>query len=148
LAGAEVRLPPMIATHYWRVRRRLPERFGQPCRVLARGRMNTILVEFEDGLRVTTSRWNVRRLPPPACQDGPTPPPPFKITVQPTPLTIEEVVKLYHVSPETVEWVTALVEKSLKKQATRKRVATLKTVAAPAKRSTSATRRTSASRKK
>ena len=27
-----------------------------PCKVLARGKMNTCLVEFEDGYRVTTSR--------------------------------------------------------------------------------------------
>ncbi len=46
---------------YWRVRTRLPARFGQPCRVLLRGRMNTVLVEFDDGYRVTTSRWYVRR---------------------------------------------------------------------------------------
>ncbi len=57
-------LETQTADYYWRVRTRLPERFGQRCRVLARGRMNTILVEFEDGLRVTTSRWNVRRIRP------------------------------------------------------------------------------------
>jgi len=27
-----------------------------PCKVIARGKMNTCLVEFEDGYRVTTSR--------------------------------------------------------------------------------------------
>lgn len=48
-------------THYWRVRAKLPERFGQSCRVLARGRMNSILVEFQDGKRVVTSRNFVRR---------------------------------------------------------------------------------------
>lgn len=51
-----------MMTHYWRVRARLPDRFGQPCKVLARGSMNTALVEFEDGFRVTTSRNYVRRL--------------------------------------------------------------------------------------
>jgi hypothetical protein len=50
-------------THFWRVRTRLPDRYGQPCRVLARGALNTILVEFADGFRVTTSRFYVRRLP-------------------------------------------------------------------------------------
>ena len=50
-------------THFWRVRTRLPERFGQRCRVLARGSMNTALVEFEDGYRVTTSRNYLRKLP-------------------------------------------------------------------------------------
>jgi hypothetical protein len=49
-------------THFWRVRTRLPERFGQSCRVLARGSMNTILVEFEDGYRVTTSRNYIRKV--------------------------------------------------------------------------------------
>lgn len=45
---------------YWRVR--LPDRKGQRCRVLARGRMNSVLIEFEDGYRVVTSRYAVRRL--------------------------------------------------------------------------------------
>lgn len=49
-------------THYWRVRTRLPERFGQPCRILARGKMNNQLVEFEDGYKVVTSRNFTRRL--------------------------------------------------------------------------------------
>ncbi len=49
-------------THYWRIRKLHPERFGQPCRVLARGRLNTILIEFADGYRMTTGRWFVRRL--------------------------------------------------------------------------------------
>jgi hypothetical protein len=45
----------------WRVRTRLPDRFGQPCRVLMRGGKNSCAVEFEDGFRVITSRWYVRR---------------------------------------------------------------------------------------
>lgn len=49
-------------THYWRIRTRLPERFGQPCRVLVRAKMNSCLVEFADGFKVVTSRWSVRRL--------------------------------------------------------------------------------------
>jgi hypothetical protein len=48
-------------THYWRIRKWLPERFGQPCRILAVGRMNSVLVEFEDGWRVITVRYFVRR---------------------------------------------------------------------------------------
>ena len=51
----------MAWPHYWRVKTRLPERFRQPCRVLVRGRRNTILVEFPDGYRVVTSRHYVRR---------------------------------------------------------------------------------------
>ncbi len=46
----------------WRVRARLPERFGQACRVLVRGRMNSALVEFADGFRVVTSRNYLRRV--------------------------------------------------------------------------------------
>lgn len=41
--------------YYWRVRTRLPERFGQRLRVLARGKMNSRLVEFEDGAQFITS---------------------------------------------------------------------------------------------
>jgi hypothetical protein len=49
-------------THYWRVRTRLPERFGQACRVLVTGRKNSVLVQFEDGYKVVTSRYYVRRI--------------------------------------------------------------------------------------
>lgn len=45
---------------YWRAR--LPERKGQRCRVLARGKMNSILVEFADGWKVVTSRYAVRKV--------------------------------------------------------------------------------------
>jgi len=48
--------------YYWRVKTRLPERKGQPCKVLMRGKKNSCLVEFEDGHKVITSRWYVRRL--------------------------------------------------------------------------------------
>jgi hypothetical protein len=49
-------------THIWFWKSRLPERKGQTCRVLARGKMNSILVEFEDGYKVITSRYAVRRI--------------------------------------------------------------------------------------
>jgi len=45
----------------WRVRMRLPERFGQGCRVTARGALNSARVEFPDGRWFITSRWYVRR---------------------------------------------------------------------------------------
>jgi hypothetical protein len=48
-------------THIWFWRSRLPERKGQLCRVLVRSKMNSILVEFEDGYRVVTSRYAVRK---------------------------------------------------------------------------------------
>jgi len=50
--------------HVWFWRARLPERKGEPCRVLARGKRNTVLVQFEDGVLVTTSRYAVRRRKP------------------------------------------------------------------------------------
>ncbi len=50
-----------IYPYYWRVKTHLSERFGQSCRVLARGRLNTCLVEFEDGYKVTSSRNYLRR---------------------------------------------------------------------------------------
>jgi hypothetical protein len=48
-------------THRWYWRARLPARHGQLCRVLARGALNSILVEFADGWRVVTHRYAVRR---------------------------------------------------------------------------------------
>ena len=45
--------------YYWR--KWLPERKGQPCRIVVRGKMNSALVEFLDGYRVVTSRWAIRR---------------------------------------------------------------------------------------
>ena len=44
----------------WFWKSKLPERKNQRCRVLARGKMNSILVEFEDGYKVITSRYAVR----------------------------------------------------------------------------------------
>lgn len=51
----------MTLDHVWFWRSRLPERKGQSCRVVARGRMNSVLVEFADGFRVVTSRYAVRK---------------------------------------------------------------------------------------
>ncbi len=47
--------------YIWRVRTRLPERFGTRCRVVVRGSMNSAMVEFEDGYRVITSRNYLRK---------------------------------------------------------------------------------------
>jgi hypothetical protein len=52
-------------THVWRIRKYLPERFGRPCRIIAAGRgpgPRNILIEFADGAKIVTPRWNVRRL--------------------------------------------------------------------------------------
>lgn len=35
--------------------------FGRACRVISRGRMNSVLIEFEDGSREVTSRFAIRR---------------------------------------------------------------------------------------
>ena len=47
---------------YWRTRPTDSPRKGQRCRVLVRGRMNNVLVEFVDGYRVVTCRYAVRRV--------------------------------------------------------------------------------------
>jgi len=47
--------------YVWYWRKRLPERKGQRCRVNIRGARNTVEVEFENGEKVITSRWAVRR---------------------------------------------------------------------------------------
>lgn len=52
----------MMFTHVWFWKTKLPERKGSRCNVLARGRMNSILVEFEDGFKVITSRNAVRKI--------------------------------------------------------------------------------------
>lgn len=51
----------MTYDRYWRIRKWRPDRYKQPCRVIARGTMNSCLIEFEDGERVITSRWNIRK---------------------------------------------------------------------------------------
>lgn len=45
----------------WFWKKKLPERKGQRCRVLAVGKKNSCLVEFEDGFQVLTSRYAVRK---------------------------------------------------------------------------------------
>jgi len=49
-------------THYWRIRKWHPERFGDHCVIVARGRMNSILIQFADGYKVVTSRYFVRKI--------------------------------------------------------------------------------------
>lgn len=49
-------------THVWFWRTRLPDRKGQPCKVLARGKLNSVLVQFEDGWKVVTSRFAIRKI--------------------------------------------------------------------------------------
>ena len=49
-------------SHYWRVRKFLPDRFGQQCRIIAVGKMNSVLVEFADGYRAVTCRYFVRKI--------------------------------------------------------------------------------------
>lgn len=45
---------------YWR--RWLGERKGQRCRIIARGAMNTALVEFEDGYLAVVIRHGIRKV--------------------------------------------------------------------------------------
>lgn len=49
-------------THVYRWRKWRPDLFGRACRVLARGRLNSVLVEFGDGTRHVVSRYAVRRV--------------------------------------------------------------------------------------
>lgn len=51
----------MTFDHTWFWKSKLPERKGKCCRVLARGKMNSVLVEFVDGFKVITSRYAVRK---------------------------------------------------------------------------------------
>lgn len=47
--------------YYWRVKTRFADRKGSPCKVLARGKKNTILVEFVDGFKTSTSGNYIRK---------------------------------------------------------------------------------------
>ena len=49
-------------THTWRWKAILGERFGQPCRLICVGKLNSALIEFEDGFKVVTSRYAVRKM--------------------------------------------------------------------------------------
>lgn len=51
-------------THVYRWRRYRPDLFGRLCLILARGRLNSILVQFEDGTRHVVSRYSVRKIKP------------------------------------------------------------------------------------
>lgn len=53
IAGSNPAWPP---AHY-----KQQEAVGHKCRVRARGKMNSILVEFLDGYKVITSRYAVRQ---------------------------------------------------------------------------------------
>ncbi len=48
--------------YYWFWKKWLPSRNGERCKILARGSMGSVLVEFEDGWKVITSRWAVRKV--------------------------------------------------------------------------------------
>ena len=49
-------------THIYRWDRQ--SRKGQPCRLLVRGSLNSILLEFADGYRMVTSGNSIRRIKP------------------------------------------------------------------------------------
>lgn len=49
-------------THRWYWRKYLPERHGQLCRIVKTGRMNSALIEFDDGFLVISSRYAVRKI--------------------------------------------------------------------------------------
>lgn len=49
-------------THYWRIKKWLPERFGQPVLLLKTGAMNSALIQFSDGVSHIVSRYSIRKL--------------------------------------------------------------------------------------
>ena len=42
--------------------KKLPNRTGQLCVVLATGKKNSILVQFEDGFQMITSKYAIRKV--------------------------------------------------------------------------------------
>lgn len=49
-------------THYWRVKKFLPERFGEQCRVVKYGKKRAVLIEFADGMKYRTVLTFIRRI--------------------------------------------------------------------------------------
>lgn len=52
-------------THVWFWHPRLPgekNRKGMKCRILIRGKRNSVAVQLEDGEQVVTSRWAIRKI--------------------------------------------------------------------------------------
>lgn len=49
-------------THVYRWKKYGTHLTGRRCRVLARGGLNSLLVEFDDGVRHVVSRYSVRRI--------------------------------------------------------------------------------------
>jgi hypothetical protein len=47
-------------THYWRIHRWLPERFGQLCRILV-CKKGKVLLQFTDGFRVVSTIHSLRK---------------------------------------------------------------------------------------
>jgi hypothetical protein len=59
--------------YVWRWRVRLPERFGEACRIVESGSKHSCLVEFEeDGARFVVSRRALRRTKGPAAEPNKT----------------------------------------------------------------------------
>jgi hypothetical protein len=54
---------PYTHTYVWKNNEKRATLYGRRCRVVVRGRMNSILIEFEDGQREVVSRYALRRLP-------------------------------------------------------------------------------------
>ena len=51
----------IVFDRVWRWRKNLPERHGTRCAILARGTMNSALIQFEDGTRHVVSRFAIRK---------------------------------------------------------------------------------------
>ncbi|KKM07277.1 hypothetical protein LCGC14_1735530 [marine sediment metagenome] len=50
-----------IYPYYWRILTELPHRKGTPCKILTHEKNNSVRIEFEDGYKVFTSRYHIRR---------------------------------------------------------------------------------------
>ena len=52
----------MTFDRVYRWRKYRPDLFGQRCRIIARGRRNSCLIEFENGVKHVVSRFAIRKL--------------------------------------------------------------------------------------
>jgi hypothetical protein len=65
--GFDLSIPAIVPnaatmTHWWRLRATLPDRHGQPLRIVTIGKLNSIEIEFWDGEHHIANRYAVRKI--------------------------------------------------------------------------------------
>lgn len=62
-AAAHTAAPDSIRLYAWRVKKKHPDRYGQPCKIIQRITDFTVVVRFEDGLETRVHRSGIKFIP-------------------------------------------------------------------------------------